>query len=253
MSRVSGKSDTEVPTAYSKVCQGLGGTIVGLGPSKRPEQPHLQIPPQASPPAPGWEGHGKQLAATALGNPVGEKAAPPGPLANAVEMAKKRVTRRLNCCTPRLPLAHEPQEQLGLTGQPKALTANEASSPAAFNYLNRKWQNRARGRISLSSHFHSGCFPFPEAADGLLPGPRGSGQASGMVSPGASSFLCRAAVVARPWDLSPAGAGFIFLVMQGCCGASPGCGQRGHFHAASQASPRHSSARQREARGGEGH
>lgn len=110
-----------------------------------------------------------------------------------------------------------------------------------------------RGRISLSSHFHSGCFPFPEAADGLLPGPRGSGQASGMVSPGASSFLCRAAVVARPWDLSPAGGGFIFLVMQGCCGASPGCGQRGHFHAASQASPRHSSARQREAWGGEGH
>lgn len=72
----------------------------------------------------------------------------------------------------------EPQEQLGLTGQPKALTANEASSPAAFNYLNRKWQNRPRGRISLSSHFYSGCFPFPEAADGLLPGRRGSGQAS---------------------------------------------------------------------------
>lgn len=84
----------------------MGGTIVGLGPGKRPEQPHLQIPPQASPPAPGWEGHGKQLAATAHGNPVSEKAAPPGPLANAVEMVKKRVTTRFNCCTPRLPLAH---------------------------------------------------------------------------------------------------------------------------------------------------
>lgn len=41
----------------------------------------------------------------------------------------------------------EPQEQLGLTGQPKALTANEASSPAAFNYLNRKWQNRAEAEF----------------------------------------------------------------------------------------------------------
>lgn len=81
----------------------------------------------------------------------------------------------------------------------------------------------------------------------------GSGQASGMVSPGASSFLCQAAVVVRPWDLPPAGTGFIFLVMQGCCGASPGCGQRGHFHAASQASPRHSSAPQRGARDEEGH
>lgn len=79
---------------------------MGLGPGKRPEQPHLQIPPQASPPAPGWEGHGKQLAATALGNLVSGKTASPGPLANAVEMVKKRVTTRFNCCTPRLPLAH---------------------------------------------------------------------------------------------------------------------------------------------------
>lgn len=79
---------------------------MGLGPGKRLDPPHLQIPAQASPPAPGWEGRGKQLAATAPGNPVSEKAAPPGPLANAVGMVKKRVTTRFNCCTPRLPLAH---------------------------------------------------------------------------------------------------------------------------------------------------
>lgn len=78
---------------------------MGLGPGKRPD-PHLQIPPPASPPAPAREGHGKQLAATALGNPVSEKAAPPGTLANAVGVVRERVTTRFHCCTPPPPLAH---------------------------------------------------------------------------------------------------------------------------------------------------
>lgn len=86
----------------------LGGMIAGLGPSKKPEQLYLQIPPRASPSAPARLGRTRGAAGSLLhlGILSVERQTPQGPLANAVEIVKKRVTRQFNCCTPRLPLAH---------------------------------------------------------------------------------------------------------------------------------------------------
>lgn len=84
--------------------------------------------PRALPPARGWEGYGASWQPAALGKPVRGEAKPQGPLANAADL-KKRVTRQLDCCPPRLP----PARGNYLTGSsplpPEARQTNRIQSP----------------------------------------------------------------------------------------------------------------------------
>lgn len=66
MSGAGGKGDMGANSLEERMPGSLGDMIVGFGTlqeGSRPEQLYLQIPPQASLPASGWERGGNQLAA----------------------------------------------------------------------------------------------------------------------------------------------------------------------------------------------